>query len=321
MTEPKYNPNTPINQLPNNIRKIVANPCQASPMIYIETAIGAIGTMAWFAVEIDPNSIARGALLPKSRRGWNRYNRGEELAKAEGADGELRTMRGLEMPDIGMEIGRALPGAEEAKAVISYAGKHFFLPAIKDIDKALFYWFLADMAGEGAAYWQSALHEIGCSKPLPVAHGVAGAHCTMQGTMDLDGGIIFGSVPSSFAWGECTNMRNGWGTTWAYLGDGYGTITAGYQVQGLFGDPGGEARPVPLHVVAYGKYGKYELYIDAFGVPATPGFARVPWTVSYAITIPMVRDITMTVDPVAGTGDFLQATGAAVAFITDISDD
>ena len=142
----------------NVVKDFIFMPCDASVGVYVETAIEPLGEliMTWLSFGMD--DVVRGYARPKSLRGQKRYRPKKQKTARKGG----KVVR-AEIPELGEEIGKVLPGAEEfRKRTVSTGVKNLW---VVDglIQRGLWYWLVVDSVTEFSYEWSSAIIKTACT--------------------------------------------------------------------------------------------------------------------------------------------------------------
>lgn len=132
----------------NAVLKYFENPCDAPWTIYFETALPALGEAIITVLSFGFDDVVRGALRPGGLRS-GRHFRGRK------GGGGL----GRAIPEVGEMLGAMLPGAKAAKqrSVTQGVKNLWLLDGV--IQRALWYWLVADVTATFAFEWTSAINE------------------------------------------------------------------------------------------------------------------------------------------------------------------
>lgn len=156
----------PVNEwraVPNNIRFLIENPCGASPWIYLETLLPTIGLAVIDLLSFGLSDVLIGYARPKIRRGWNRFDRGKSTTRKGGRDGLKRSSRGFEIPEIGNEIGKHLPGSKFVQSLTDNKLGHLFWLPIDIAERGLYWWMVFDLIKDGIYNWSSEIYKAQCT--------------------------------------------------------------------------------------------------------------------------------------------------------------
>lgn len=134
----------------NNIIYFVSNPCNAPWAVYFETSLPALKTAIKELIIPQWDDVVRGYARPKGVR------TGRHFRKKRGYRGFF-SKHGI--PEVGDEIGKALPGAEDMKhrGVTQGVRNLWLLDGV--IQRVLWYWLIAEVTVDFFHNWESALHE------------------------------------------------------------------------------------------------------------------------------------------------------------------
>lgn len=162
-----YRPDWHWRSIPQNLRFIYENPCNASPSVYVETAIPVLGEALLVLMTFGWSDIIIGYTRPKIRRG-PRFSKGDKDRRArKSRDGRPRpgTKKGL--PEWGNEIGKRLPGATFIQGWTDNKIGHLFWLPIDWAERGLYWWMIIDQVKEAQYEWASDIYKLACPKPSP----------------------------------------------------------------------------------------------------------------------------------------------------------
>ena len=134
-----------INRI-NTIIDFFQSDCRPSWYVYIQTLLPALGEAVLVLLDYGWDDIARGFLRPyglRSRRSLRRGKRGR--------------FRLPEIPEIGEEIGKRLPGAQIIRARRIGAAQRLLFTVDMAVQRALWYWLVVDLVTETAYNWATNL--------------------------------------------------------------------------------------------------------------------------------------------------------------------
>lgn len=215
----------------NAIIRYIEDPCVGAPwLLYVELALPPLGNaiVTWFGFGLD--DVIRGYFRPKGLR-TGRHGRGGKRG------GKPRTKIGKAISripglgdDVGNTIGKALPGATEARGRhVSQGVKQLWI-VDNFLQRGLFYWLVADMITDFLYEWTSLLQESEfCKRTYS-----AGVYATGDG-----GGLAFGNIWFAV---EAPNIIKssgfvGWNVSTATFARGKWTAIMGAEYQNLATQP------------------------------------------------------------------------------------
>lgn len=146
----------------NNIGFLITNPCGATPWIYLETLIPVTGHALVEFLSFGLSDILIGYAHPKPRRGMNRYDRRDKAKRERGRDGKMRRARKFEIPEIGNEIGKHLPGSRYVKSVQTDLLSHLIWVPVDIAERAAWWWLITDILQDGVYNWASEIFKESC---------------------------------------------------------------------------------------------------------------------------------------------------------------
>lgn len=132
----------------NTVLRWWENPCDAPWTLYAELALPAAGEAALNLLAFGLDDIVRGYFRPKGLRTGRHGRKGRKSGR-----------RGGGIPEVGEEIGKRLPGAEQARGRHVSEGVKNLWMVDGVIQRGLFYWMIADVTLDFFATWLSAVQE------------------------------------------------------------------------------------------------------------------------------------------------------------------
>lgn len=170
----------------NAILRYIEDPCEGAPwLLYLELALPPLGTalLTWFSFGLD--DIIRGYFRPRGLRTGRHGRGGRRGGKPRGRLGRaISRIPGLG-DDVGNFIGNRLPGATEAKGRhVSQGVKQLWI-VDNFLQRALFWWLVADLVTDFLYDWTSLLQQSEYCKRTHAA--------TLYAT-GTGGGLPFGGI-------------------------------------------------------------------------------------------------------------------------------
>lgn len=149
----------------NRIEQIITNPCDAPWWLYVRTALPAAGDMVLILLTPQPDEVLEEYLDPSKTRGKSkRIGGGAWRRERAGAAGLARAAKGG-FPDPDGFVADKLPGRNFfASRKISLL-EHVFWTGFNIIERANFYFLLADLTKDFVYAWHSGIMRAGCDAP------------------------------------------------------------------------------------------------------------------------------------------------------------
>lgn len=139
----------------NHITNLVLNPCGASPYIYAETALPAVGKLVVALLDFGVDDILRGAIRPKNLRiGSHIRSRGKGRRRGGG------------IPEVGELLGTAFFPEELRDRKVSNGLKAMWL-LDGVIQRGLYYLMIIDLAEDFFYNWSTAVMASSCDASNP----------------------------------------------------------------------------------------------------------------------------------------------------------
>ncbi len=160
----------------NFITKFISNPCHASWYLYFETALTPTGHLVVALLSFGMDDVIRGYFRPKNLRTMRHGRKGKRGKK-----------RRFEIPEIGEEIGKHLPGAERARGrSVSQGVKNFWI-IDGVLQRLLFWWMVIDVTTDFFFEWMSAIQkEAHCSAQNAAGFAAEGGEQIILGIVGWD---------------------------------------------------------------------------------------------------------------------------------------
>lgn len=138
------------------ILKLVENPCDEPWTVYLELAIEPLFNVVVALLTFGMDDVIRGYFRPKNLRSGRHLRRGKRGKRFKGG-----------IPELGEEIGKKLPGAEwQRNRIVTHGVKVMWL-IDGVLQRALFWWMVADLSIDFFYDWASAIFETEqCEKSL-----------------------------------------------------------------------------------------------------------------------------------------------------------
>lgn len=162
----------------NFVVDFVDNPCDAPWTVYFETALPAAGRAVLMVLAFGMDDVIRGYARPGGRR--NPYHR------RKGRKGRLR-IRGI--PELGEAVGSHLPAPESFKTRSVTQGVKNLWIVDGVMQRALWYWLLADIISEFLYEWTTTISKTEFCKGRfgsnLLAEGAGGSAIAIVGWMAI----------------------------------------------------------------------------------------------------------------------------------------
>jgi len=130
--------------LPNAVKLLVDNPCDAPWVVYAETFLPAFGNAVLQLVSFGMDDVVRGAFRPRDKRSLMHRRKGKKGRKLRPRIPEFGNMIGSKIM-----VEKSFVTREVAQGV-----KHLWvLDGV--IQKGLWYWLIYDVIGDGLYQWSS----------------------------------------------------------------------------------------------------------------------------------------------------------------------
>jgi len=145
----------------NYVVRFMENPCNAPWVVYFELAGPPLGKAIITLLSFGMDDIIRGFFKPKGLRSGRHGRRGRR-----GKGGKFR------LPEIGEEIGKRLPGAEEAKGrSVTQGVKNLWL-IDGVLQRVLYYWLIVDVTATFFYDWATLINESAYCRSQPYGAGL-----------------------------------------------------------------------------------------------------------------------------------------------------
>lgn len=141
----------------NAVKKFVMSPCDADPMVYVETVFQPAGTAIIQLLSFGMSDVIRGFARPKAARSQKRY-RGKRPKTIRIGGRKIK----LQIPEIGNRIGKALsPDKIQNRTVSKGVASLWKLDGVGQ--RILWHVLVADVVSEFAYDWSSAIIDESCT--------------------------------------------------------------------------------------------------------------------------------------------------------------
>jgi len=149
----------------NTVVDVLQWQCQGTLLLYVRTALPALGQLVLGLLEFDWDDVARGAIRPYGPSGRRSLVAGARKPKWK-----------IEIPELGEEIGKRLPGVRLIKANRYWRWTRALWLVDVLIQRALYYFLIIDLVSEFLYNWSVGILRAPeeCGSALVVRGGVYG---------------------------------------------------------------------------------------------------------------------------------------------------
>jgi len=137
----------------NTVIQFLEADCGSKWFVYVQTALPAVGELVLALVDFDWDDVARGFIRPygpRTRAGLRLPSKGK--------------IRLPDLPEVGEEIGKRIPGARIIKARAVHKLEKWFWVVDGVLQKLLFWWMILDLSATFFYHWALGIfHTSKCS--------------------------------------------------------------------------------------------------------------------------------------------------------------
>lgn len=160
----------------NAIVTFVEYGCYPHWTVWVQTLLPAFGTVVLQILDFGWSDILHGYFRPSSTRGLSGLTRKPSRRRPLKAGELARAERSFEIPEIGNEIGKALPGSKFFQARKVTGVEAFLWDVDFLVERGLWYWLVADIGADFIENWTSGIMKSEACQQEP--YGYVHAHKT-----------------------------------------------------------------------------------------------------------------------------------------------
>lgn len=140
--------------------------CFPEYIVWLQTLTPCIGQLIIDILSFGYGDILRGYFRPIGARGLTRVNRAKLKAQGRTANERAKNRPRFQIPEIGNEIGKSLPGGTFFRGRKVTNAEAYFWQIDGLVQRGLWYWLLADITADFIICWTTGIMESeACARP------------------------------------------------------------------------------------------------------------------------------------------------------------